>query len=222
MTVRSSSASITNMPRADAARNRSLVIDAAVAELAEHGLDVSIARIAARAGVAKGTVFNHFASKEDLVTAIFCDQLATLTATGEALMEHPKPREALLEFMTAGAELLASDRSFCEAAAMTSRRHPAVRAASNRLADAAEKLTARARQAGTVRDDITGRDIVLLLSAPTSIATPVASARPDLWRRYLHLMIDALQPEAAHPLPIAAPTIHDFNDASEIPDGGHA
>src|SRR5258707_6108297 len=98
------------MTRADAARNRRLLIGAAAAELAEHGLDVSIARIAARAGVAKGTVFNHFASKEDLVAAIFCDQLGTLTATGEALLGHPSPRQALFEFMTAGTELLANDR----------------------------------------------------------------------------------------------------------------
>jgi hypothetical protein len=59
-----------------------------------------------------------------------------------------------------------------------------------------------------------GRDIVLLLSAPTSIATPIASTRPDLWRRYLHLILDALRPETAHPLPAAAPTIQDFTSAS--------
>jgi AcrR family transcriptional regulator len=196
------------MPRADAARNRNEVIKAAAAELSEHGLDVSIARIATRAGVAKGTVFNHFPTKEDLVAAIFSDQLNTLTAQGEALLDHNDPREALGEFMTKAAELQAGDRSFCEAAA--SRTHPAVRDASDRLAEVAEALTARARDAKAVRQDITGRDIVLLLNAPISIAMPVASARPDLWRRYLHLILDGLRPEAAHDLPVAAPTTQDF------------
>ncbi|WP_051499347.1 TetR/AcrR family transcriptional regulator [Nocardia sp. BMG51109] len=203
------------MPRADAARNRSLVIDAAAAELAEHGLDVSVARIATRAGVAKGTVFNHFANKEDLIAAIFCDQLATLSATGEALLTHPSPREALHEFMTAGAELQAGDRSLCAAVTATSRDHPMIREASDRLADVAEQLTARARQIGAIRRDVTGRDIVLLLGAPTTIATPVASACPDLWRRYLHLILDALRPEAARPLPVAAPTSRDFTAAPD-------
>jgi AcrR family transcriptional regulator len=202
------------VPRADALRNRSQLIDAAAAELAEHGLDVSIARIAARAGVAKGTVFNHFDSKEDLLAAIFCGQLAALTATGTTLLEHPNPQQALREFISAGTELQARDRSFCEAATATSRADPVVRAASDQLADVAEKLTARARRAGVVRADITGRDIVLLLSAPTSIATPVAGARPDMWRRYLHLIFDALRPEAAHPLPVAAPTLQDFASAA--------
>jgi hypothetical protein len=116
--------------------------------------------------------------------------------------------------MTAGAELQASDRSFCEAAAVTSRDHPAVRAGSDRLADIAEQLTARAREAGAIREDITGRDIVLLLSAPINIATPVASARPELWRRYLYLILDALRPDAARTLPVAAPTVQDFTAAS--------
>ncbi|GLW11416.1 TetR family transcriptional regulator [Microtetraspora sp. NBRC 13810] len=194
--------------------NRSLLIDAASAELSEHGLDVSIARIAARAGVAKGTVFNHFSSKEELISAIFCDQLDTLAATGETLLEHTDPRAALLQFMSAGAELQANDRAFCEAAAATSRAHPAIRAASDRLAQVAEALTARARQAGVVRADVTGHDIVLLLNAPTRIAAPLAGARSDLWRRYLHLIFDALRPEAGHELPVAAPTNADFTTAA--------
>jgi AcrR family transcriptional regulator len=202
------------MPRADAARNRSLVIDAAAAELAEHGLDVSMARIAARAGVAKGTVFNHFSTKEELVAAILCEHLGALAATGETLLEHTDPRSALLQFMTAGAELQASDRSFCEAATVISRAHPAIRATSDRLAHVAEALTARARQAGVIRTDVTGHDIVLLLNAPTHIAAPIVTARPDLWRRYLHLILDGLRPEAAHDLPVAAPTNQDFTTAA--------
>lgn len=202
------------MPRADAARNRDELIKAAAAELSEHGIDVSIARIAARAGVAKGTVFNHFPSKEDLVAAIFSEQLRTLTAQGEALLDHKDPREALGEFMTKAAELQAGDRSFCEAATATSRTHPAVRAAADQLAQTAEALTARARQAKAIRADITGHDIVLLLNASTSIAAPVAAARPDLWRRYLHLILDGLGPDAAHDLPVAAPTNQDFTTSA--------
>ncbi|QFY09262.1 TetR family transcriptional regulator [Nonomuraea phyllanthi] len=198
------------MPRADAVRNRERLIEAAFAELSEHGIDVSIARIAKRAGVAKGTVFNHFASKEELVAAIAAEQFGALAATGEALLKDPDPRSALLRFVTAGADLQAGDRSFCEAVTATSRDHPAIRAASDRLAQVAEALAARARHAGVIRDDVTGHDIVLLLSAPVQIAAPLAAARPDLWRRYLHLIFDGLRPHASHELPVAAPTHQDF------------
>ncbi|TDV48819.1 TetR family transcriptional regulator [Actinophytocola oryzae] len=179
-----------------------------------------MARIAARAGVAKGTVFNHFPSKDELVAAIFCEQLDALAATGETLLEQADPRTALLRFITEGAELHAGDRSFCEAATAISRAHPAIRAASERLAQAAEALAARAREAGALRADVTGHDIVLLLNAPTRIAGPVATARPELWRRYLHLVLDGLRPEAAHDLTVAAPSHQDFMTAAEEPGSG--
>jgi hypothetical protein len=89
-----------------------------------------------------------------------------------------------------------------------------VRAAGDRLAEVAEALTARARESGAVRADVTGRDIVLLLNAPTQIAAPLAAKRPDLWRRYLHLILDGLRPEAAHELPGRAPSDEDFTAAA--------
>lgn len=207
--------------RADAARNRRLLLDAAAAEFAEHGTEVSIARIAARAGIGKGTVFRHFATKEQLLLAIFSDQLDALTARGEALLDHldagdtalgegvdggrPDWGAALLEFMAAAVELQLSDRSFCQAITVTTRQDPVVRAAGDRLVAVAEALTARARQDGSVRGDVTGPDIVLLINAVTQATVPLGDAAPGLWRRYLSMIFDGLRPEAAHPLPVPAP-----------------
>lgn len=202
------------MPRADAARNRRALLDAASAELATHGLDVSIARIAARAGVAKGTVFNHFPTKEDLVAEVFDDRVAGLVAFGEGLREASDPEAALLRFMTAGVELQANDRSFCQAAASISRADPRVRGASDRLARVAEDLADRARRDGTIRADVTGHDIVLLVNAAGQAAAPLGDTMPTLWRRYLHLAFDALRPSGARELPVAAPTTDDFTAAA--------
>ncbi|WP_329372909.1 TetR/AcrR family transcriptional regulator [Streptomyces sp. NBC_01483] len=201
------------MSRADAARNRRSLLDAAAAELAEQGLEVSIARIAARAGVAKGTVFNHFPTKEDLIAEIFGDRVACLVTLGETLLEEVDPGSALLRFMTAGIELQANDRSFCQAAAAIPGSHPRVRAASERLAQTAETLTARARDAGMIRPDVTGHDIVLLLGAAAQAAAPLGNTMPDLWRRYLYLIFDGLRPECARELPVAAPTSDEFTAA---------
>jgi AcrR family transcriptional regulator len=192
--------------RADAAHNRRALLNAAAATFAEQGMDASIAQIAARAGIGKGTVFRHFATKGQLVAAIFCDQLDELTSIGTALLDAADPAAALSDFMTAGVELQTRDRSFCQAANGVARTDPAVRAASARLSRTAEALTDRARRQGTVRDDVTGADIVLLLGAACQAAAPVAAAAPELWRRYLALIIDGLRPEAAHPLPHPAPT----------------
>ncbi|GCE00298.1 TetR/AcrR family transcriptional regulator [Embleya hyalina] len=192
--------------RADAAHNRRALLDAASATFAEEGMDASIARIAARAGIGKGTVFRHFATKQHLVVAIFCDRLDRLADLGAELSTAPDPAAALSEFMTVGVEQQASDRSFCQAATGDTRNDPAVRAASVRLAEVAETLTARARDAGSIRADVTGQDVVLLLGAACQAAAPVAATAPELWRRYLALIFDGLRPQAAHPLPHPAPT----------------
>lgn len=57
--------------RADAARNRSLVLDAASRLYAEHGFDVPMADIAAAAGVGRTTVLRNFPSRMDLAAALF-------------------------------------------------------------------------------------------------------------------------------------------------------
>jgi AcrR family transcriptional regulator len=192
--------------RADAVRNRRLLLDAAAAEFAEHGTGVSIAQIAMRAGIGKGTVFRHFATKEQLLAAIFGDQLDGLAAKGETLLESAEPGAALLAFMAGGVELQASDRSFCAAVTADTRTDPHVRAAGDRLVAAADALTARAARAGAIRDDVTGYDVVLLINAVSQATAPLGDAVPGLWRRYLSMVFDGLRPEAAHPLPVPAPT----------------
>ncbi|GLF98926.1 TetR/AcrR family transcriptional regulator [Streptomyces yaizuensis] len=198
------------MTRADAVRNRRLLMDAATAEFAENGMDVSITRIASRAGVGKGTVFRHFDTKEQLLAEIFSDRLEELVAAGERLAESADPGAALLEFMTIGTEIQARDRSFCQAAAALSRCEATVRTSRERLADVADVLVERARAAGAVRDDVTGLDVVLLLSAASQAVLSLSGETPGLWRRYLAMVFDGLRPEAARPLPVPAPTRAEF------------
>lgn len=53
---------------------RRQILDAAAALALEHGLDdVSIAQVAARAGIAKGSIYLHFASRHELVDALRAD-----------------------------------------------------------------------------------------------------------------------------------------------------
>ena len=66
--------------RADAARNRARVLDAARTAFAEAGLDVGVEEIARRAGVGKGTLYRRFPTKEALVRAIFEDILRRVRA----------------------------------------------------------------------------------------------------------------------------------------------
>jgi len=67
-------------------RKRQAVVDAAIAEFRVNGFEsTSMDKIAATAGVSKRTVYNHFASKDELFTQI----LLQLWDSSKALMTIP-------------------------------------------------------------------------------------------------------------------------------------
>jgi AcrR family transcriptional regulator len=189
--------------RADAARNRELLLAAAADEFAERGLDASVADIARRAGVGKGTVFRHFATKDDLISAIVLDRLNALNTVGEGLLEAADPGAALLEFLTVAArQRQQRDLSFLLEAGELGAEVTRSRALMFQIVDA---LVDRAREHGVVRADITGTDVILLMCAPNYVTSYLPDASPDLWQRYLAIIFDGLRPEGAHPLPQPAP-----------------
>jgi AcrR family transcriptional regulator len=75
--------------RADAARNRALVLDAAARLFREHGVAaVSMDQVAAAAGVGKGTLFRRFGDKAGLAVALLDEQERQLQA---AILSGPPP-----------------------------------------------------------------------------------------------------------------------------------
>jgi len=190
--------------RADAARNRQLLLDAAEAEFAERGSAASVADIARRAGIAKGTVFRHFDTKEDLIAAIVSGHIATLVAEARRLAGADDPEAALLEFLTIAADhRRRHDLSFVQSVSAADCR---VLRARDDLVDGVGVLVDRARSAGAIRADITGLDVYLLMCAPVHVMDNASQPSPDLWRRYLAIIFDGLRPQGAHPLPHQAPT----------------
>jgi AcrR family transcriptional regulator len=189
--------------RADAARNRRLLLAAAADEFAERGLDASVADIARRAGLGKGTLFRHFATKDDLLAAIVLDRIDDLNAVGEQLLDAADPGDALLEFLTVAADQQQQrDLSFLQEAGEL---NADVIRARERMFRTVHKLVDRARERGAVRTDVTGTDVILLMCAPNHVTSYVPDAPPDLWRRYLSIIFDGLRPEGAHPLPHPPP-----------------
>jgi AcrR family transcriptional regulator len=191
--------------RADASRNRRLLLAAAADEFAERGLDASVADIARRAGLGKGTVFRHFATKDDLLAAIVLDRIDELSTVGEELLAAADPGAALLEFLTVAAhQRQQRDLSFLQEAGDLNAEVVGARA---RMFDIVHRLVDRAREGGAIRADVTGADVILLMCAPNYVTSYVPDAPPDLWRRYLAIIFDGLRPEGAHALPFPPPTV---------------
>src|ERR687884_292227 len=89
--------------RADAARNRDRVLQAARDAFAQAGLDVGVEEIARRAGVGKGTLYRRFPTKEALVQAIVQDRLDELEAIAARCQAVPDAGEGFAQFLSEGA-----------------------------------------------------------------------------------------------------------------------
>ncbi|MCU1312943.1 MAG: regulatory protein TetR [Acidobacteriaceae bacterium] len=61
------------MARARSPEKRSAILEAAVQEIAKAGLGAPTAKIARRAGVAEGTLFTYFATKEELLNELYVE-----------------------------------------------------------------------------------------------------------------------------------------------------
>lgn len=73
------------MERADAARNRQAVLQATDRLLAETGPDgLSLDRVAAAAGVGKGTIFRRFGNRTGLFQALLADRAARIATAIDA------------------------------------------------------------------------------------------------------------------------------------------
>ncbi|BCB89786.1 TetR/AcrR family transcriptional regulator [Phytohabitans suffuscus] len=156
--------------RADAARNRELILNAARELFAEEGLDVSMRQIARRAGVGEPTLRRRFASKEELVGEAFADKVAVYADLADAALEHPDPAAGLRGFLEEVTRMQLVDRGFADVLTMTFPRTMRCEQHRRRSYASIQALIARSQAAGVLREDFVAEDIVLLLLAHAGVA----------------------------------------------------
>jgi AcrR family transcriptional regulator len=194
--------------RADAARNRELIIAAAAAVFAERGLDAATAEIAHRAGVGEATLFRRFPTKDDLIDAIIETRMDEVAALADAAADHPDPAVALERFMADLVKQFSRDRGFFEAAGERCMSDSKFQEQRERGMEAVGRLLKRAQDAGAVRTDLSPADISFLAgSAMYAMEVSKPGLREDLWKRYLRVILDGMKPEGASKLRPGAPRV---------------
>ncbi|MHC0431122.1 TetR/AcrR family transcriptional regulator [Streptomyces sp. O3] len=180
--------------RADARRNHERLLAVARAAFAEHGTDASLEDIARRAGVGIGTLYRHFPHRHALMSAVFQDAVDELLARSRELLDDPRPCEALVgwlrEVITHAGAYRGLSRalmsvSYDDASALSRCREP--------MRDAGGALLARAREAGSVRPDVTIGDLLQLTNA-IALAAEETPSDPGLADRLLTLTLQGLAP----------------------------
>ena len=186
--------------RRDAERNRRRIIAAAHEVFREHGMNATLDDVARHAGVGVGTVYRRFANKEELVDALFADMVDTADAISIDAAADPDPWHGLATSLEKLCELQAFDRGLREVMLGTGRGPQRKRQMQLRVRSAADQLVTRAKEQGTLRPDMQPWDLPMIQLMVAAITDN--TGHPDLWRRYLHLLLDGLRARPdADPLP---------------------
>src|SRR5260370_6104481 len=141
--------------RADAQRNYASLLKTARVAVSERGADIVLEDIARSAGVAIGTMYRHFPTRQDLLEAVFLDETNELREHAEELASAPVPFDALISLLRLQMDFAARGRSM-GAAIMAAKQVPGTRiyAANRAMLEAGKVLFLPAQAAGQIPTDV--------------------------------------------------------------------
>lgn len=148
-------------PRADAARNRRRLLQAARTVFGSGGADASLEAVAREAGVGIGTLYRHFPTREALFEAVYRNEVEQLADLAEASKADPQPVEALRRWLHSIVGFVATKKGMSAALAVAAQGQSELFAYSTeRLTRAVATLLRRAVAAGEIRGDVEPADVL--------------------------------------------------------------
>jgi len=180
--------------RADAARNRELILQTARRCFAQRGISVTLNDIAHEAGVGVGTVYRRFADKDALIEALLATKFEAMNEAAARAAEEHDPREALRVYLMGVFEFRARDRALADAIVRAGKARPSIVQERDRLERQVSVIIDRAERAGAVRAGFDYRDLPMLTSMVGAVADTTREHDPDAWRRYAEVVIEGVLP----------------------------
>ena len=178
--------------RADAERNRAKILAAAAEVFAERGLDATLDEVAAAAGVGVGTVYRRFPDKDALIAALFEDAIDEIATLARAGAEYDDSWQGLVWFLEQALERQCANRGLRDVVVGSAYAEANLEIAKGRITPCIAHLVQRAQADGCLRDDVVAADFPIMEMMISSLGNMTASVAPDLWRRYLAIILDGL------------------------------
>ncbi len=179
--------------RADAARNRQKILEAAAEVFAARGLDATLDDIAHHAGVGIGTVYRRFANKEELIEALFEKAVNEVVELALQAAGVPDSWDGLVWFLEHATEMQAEDLGLRDVVLHGGYGRKRVALARERIVPAVTHLVERAQADGHLRSDFVAADIPIIEMMVSAVADRTNGFAPGLWRRYLVIVLDGLR-----------------------------
>ncbi|WP_254552769.1 TetR/AcrR family transcriptional regulator [Kitasatospora sp. MMS16-BH015] len=179
--------------RADAARNRALLLRAARDQLAAGDDSLQLNAIARLAGVGVGTAYRHFPTPHALREALSADRFRELVAEAEAAAGEEDPVAGLRRVLRFVLASTLADGGFAAVLVAAEDAEAATSALKKDLDLAVAHLLDRARAAGAVRRDVEAGDLRRLLCG-VEHALRAGEAGPARTELYLAVLVEGLRP----------------------------
>jgi AcrR family transcriptional regulator len=174
-------------PRTDAQRNRERILEVAKAAFTRSGADASLHDIAKQAGVGPGTLYRHFPTREDLLKAVYRNELENLATAGEKIAETMPPVEALRAWLLLFVDAVGAKQIIAPALNTLVGDHKKVFETSYaQVHEAIRRLVKRAVKSGDLRRDLDPMDLLRALVGVANVASG-----PD-WQQSARRLVDIL------------------------------
>jgi AcrR family transcriptional regulator len=147
---------------------RGRLLETAAAQFAEKGLDgTNVDSVAVGAGFGKGTVYNYFASKEELFAEVLAEGCRQAVQRYASVPREGSVRECLLALAAADVAVLREEERFMkvvirEAMSFRPQTYPLIVGHLAPYVGEVEKVLARGRAAREIRSDLPASQLALI------------------------------------------------------------
>jgi len=177
--------------RVDALRNTDALLDAAKTVFATSGVNAPAKEITDLAGVGVGTLYRHFPQRSDLVKAVLEHEIDACADAGPVLRAKHEPVVALEKWLLRYTEMLATKEGLASA---LHKGDPTFDALAGyflqRLEPALGSLLEAATETGSIRNDVSARD---LLYAVALLCLPAPGEGHEYNVRMIAVFVDGLR-----------------------------
>ncbi|MCV7229998.1 TetR/AcrR family transcriptional regulator [Mycolicibacterium komossense] len=169
------------------------MLQAARELFAAKGLEATLNDVAHHANLGVGTVYRRFATKEELIDAIFEDSIDEIVTLAETALTQQNSWDGFVWFVEQLCERTATDRGLREMVYSKAYGGRRVEVSRLRLDPPISRLVERACADGYLRPDVMPADMPIISLLAGTVSEWAGHVEPELWRRYVGLMLDGMR-----------------------------
>ena len=180
-------------PRSDAQRNRERILEVAKQVFTRRGADASMGEIARRAKIGPGTLYRHFATRDDLLATIYITEVEKLAAAQKKLSAELPPIEALRAWLLVFIDYIAAKKIIAPALnAMAGGPSRVFQQTTQVMHEAANALASHAIASGDLRLDVDPIDLMRAIYGLSTAGS--ADDWPAKARKFVDILLQGSRP----------------------------